>query len=107
VNYAYRLPHAGPTQPEVFFHGEILNAFNQFQLCGCGDSVFNNGGVSNLTKINQAVRVIPAAPFNPFTSTPVLTVNYDIPTATTFGTAIDALAYTSPRIFRFSVGVRF
>jgi hypothetical protein len=106
VNYAYRLPHTGAAQPEVFFHGEILNAFNQFQLCGCGDSVFNNGGVSNLTKINQAVRVIAGAPFNPFTSTPVLGVNYDIPAAT-FGSAIDALAWTSPRIIRFSVGVRF
>ncbi len=105
VNYAFRLPHAGSTQPEVFFHGEILNAFNQFQLCGCGDSVFNNGGVSNLTKINQAVRVITAAPFNPFTDTPVKGVNWD--TATTFGSAVDALAFTSPRIFRFSVGVRF
>jgi hypothetical protein len=90
----------------VFFHGEILNALNQFQLCGCGDSVFNNGGVSNLTKINQAVRVIAAAPFNPFTSTPVLGLNYDIPPAT-FGSAIDALAWTSPRIIRFSVGIRF
>ena len=30
----------GPTrQPELFFHGEVLNVFNQFQLCGCGETV--------------------------------------------------------------------
>ncbi|MSO55626.1 MAG: hypothetical protein EXQ55_01700 [Acidobacteria bacterium] len=105
VNYSYRIPHAAGAQPEVFFHGEVLNVFNQFQLCGCGDSVFSNGGASNLTTIGQAVRVMTAAPFNPFTDTPVKGVNWDY--NANFGTPLSARAFTSPRIFRFSVGVRF
>jgi hypothetical protein len=103
VNYGYRLHRGGGTQPELFFHGEALNVFNQFQLCGCGDSVFTNGGVSNNTNIGQGVRVL--APFNPFTATPVKGTNWDY--AANFGTGLNAFAYTSPRIFRFSVGVRF
>lgn len=104
VNYAYRLARGG-AQPELFIHGEVLNLFNQFQLCGCGDSVFNNGGISNLTTIGTAVRVITAAPFNPFAGQPVQGVNWDY--HANFGTPLNAFAYTSPRIFRFSVGVRF
>ena len=49
-------------QPELFFHGEVLNVFNQFQLCGCGDTVFNNGGVTDLTTIGQSVRTPCARP---------------------------------------------
>jgi hypothetical protein len=105
VNYLYRISHSGGTQPELFFHGEVLNLFNQFQLCGCGASVFNNGGATDLSTINQAVAVINAAPFDPFNSVPVKGVNWDL--SPTFGKALNALAYTSPRTFRFSVGVRF
>ena len=43
INYGRRL-RAGGAQPELFFHGEVLNIFNQFQLCGCGGSAFSNGG---------------------------------------------------------------
>ena len=43
INYGRRL-RAGDAQPELFFHGEVLNIFNQFQLCGCGGSAFSNGG---------------------------------------------------------------
>lgn len=107
VNYAYRIPGAGRTT-EVFFHGEALNVFNVFQLCGCGDTVFKNGGVTNLTRINQGV-VSPGTGgmqlFNPFTTTPVKGVNWNY--AANFGTPVNALAYTTPRLFRFSVGVRF
>jgi hypothetical protein len=105
VNYAYRIRHVAGPQPELFFHGEVLNVFNQFQLCGCGATVFNSGGISDLTTIGQSVRVITAAPFNPFTSDPVKGVNWDY--NANFGTPLSAFAYTSPRIFRFSVGVRF
>ena len=104
ANYAYRIG-AGPTRPELFFHGEVLNLFNQFQLCGCGDSVFSNGGVSNLTTIGQGVQVMSTAPFNPYTTEPVEGVNWR--RQPTFGTALNTFAYTSPRLFRFSVGVRF
>jgi hypothetical protein len=102
VNYRYRLAH---TAAEPFIHVELLNLFNRFQLCGCGASVFNNGGITDLTTINQSVAVIAATPFNPFTAQPVETVNWNKSTA--FGTALNAFAYTSPRIFRFSVGVKF
>jgi hypothetical protein len=111
VNYAYTIRAAGATEPELFFHGEVLNLFNQFQLCGCGASVFNNGGATDLTNtIGTTVRTPLTAPtvfqaFNPFTATPARGANWDY--APTFGTALNAFAYTSPRTFRFSVGVRF
>ena len=105
INYNYRLSRGGGPQPELFVHAEVLNVFNQFQLCGCGDTVFKNGGLSNLTTINQTVTVTAAAPFDPFNSTPVKGVNWALPAA--FGSATNAFAYTSPRIFRFSVGVKF
>ena len=104
VNYSHHLHTVGP-QPELFFHAELLNAFNKFQLCGCGASVFNNGGISDLTTINQVISVTAANPFNPFIATPVEGVNWAKNAA--FGTALNAFAYTSPRIFRFSVGVKF
>ena len=44
-------------------------------------------------------------PFDPFTTTPVRGVNWDL--APTFGTALNRLAYTSPRALRLSFGVRF
>lgn len=55
INYARRL-RAGAAQPELFFHGEVLNILNQFQLCGCGASAFNNGGTTDMTTIGQVVR---------------------------------------------------
>jgi hypothetical protein len=44
-------------------------------------------------------------PFNPFTETPVEGANWAL--GPTFGQAVSRFAYTSPRTFRFSVGVRF
>jgi Carboxypeptidase regulatory-like domain/TonB dependent receptor-like, beta-barrel len=106
INYAHAIRAAGSV--EVFFHGDVLNIFNVFQLCGCGDTVFKNGGTTNLSKINQGV-VSPGTSgmqtFNPFTTTPVKGVNWN--TAANFGTAVDRFAYTTPRTFRFSFGVRF
>ena len=107
INYTHKIP-AGGRSPEVFFHSEVLNVFNKFQLCGCGDTVFNNGGKSNLATINQGVfgpGVSGMQTFNPFTQTPVEGVNWS--KRPTFGTAVNRLAYTTPRTFRFSVGVRF
>ncbi len=105
VNYAYRFPHRAGPEPELFFRGEVLNLFNQFQLCGCGASVFNNGGTTDMTTIGQSVVVNRSVPFNPFTTAPVEGVNWS--KHANFGTALNALAYTSPRLFRFSVGLRF
>ena len=104
VNYSHRLP-GGRANPELFFHGEMLNVFNAFQLCGCGDTVFNNGGITNMTTIGQSVSVLSATPFNPYTTQPVEGVNWNY--HPNFGTPLNALAYTTPRLFRFSVGVRF
>jgi hypothetical protein len=99
VNYSYRLRG----NAEAFFHGEVLNVLNQFQLCGCGDTVFNNGGVTNMTTIGQSVVLM--APFNPYTTQPAKGVNWN-PHAN-FGTPTSAFAFTTPRLFRFSAGVRF
>ena len=108
VNYSFRV-HAGGAQPDLFFHGEMLNVFNQPQLCGCGGTAFNNGGTTDLTTIGQAIRTGRTAAdlqtFNPFTTTPVKGTHWDVTPA--FGTALSHLAYTTPRLFRFSVGVRF
>ena len=105
INYQYRL--AGGAN--VFFRGEVLNVFNQFQLCGCGGTVFNNGGGSDIRTISTAVLTAANSgtlqPFNPFTTTPVQAVHWNL--GPTFGRAVNRFAYTSPRTFRFSLGVRF
>jgi Carboxypeptidase regulatory-like domain/TonB dependent receptor len=99
VNYSHRLRGTS----EAFFHGEVLNVFNQFQLCGCGDTVFNNGGVTNMTTIGQSV--ILRAPFNPYTTQPVEGVNWD--KHANFGQPVNTFAFTTPRLYRFSIGIRF
>jgi hypothetical protein len=105
ANYTLRGPRAASTQLDLFVHAEVLNVFNQFQLCACGGSVFTNGGLTDLTTINQGVTVAGLTPFNPFTTVPVEGVNYKKDPA--FGGAINRFSYTSPRTFRFSVGVKF
>jgi outer membrane receptor for ferrienterochelin and colicin len=108
ANYKHRL--AG--RAEAFVHMEVLNIFNQFQLCGCGGTVFNNGGGSDVRQINTGVQTRATAGaasglvvFNPFTETPVDGVNWRL--APNFGTAASRYAFTSPPTFRFNVGVRF
>ena len=114
VNYGRRL-HAGDAQPELFFHGEVLNVFRDFQLCGCGGSAFSNGGSIDMSTIGTAVRTprnTPAGTYqtlNPYTTVPVRGTHWDLGTAAgaEFGGAVSHLAYTTPRLFRFSVGIRF
>ncbi len=103
VNYGYRVGRSSGLRPELFFHGELLNVFNQFQACGCGENVFKNGGISDLSTIFQAIQV--TAPFNPYTTQPVEGVHWR--KAPGFGEPQSTFGYTSPRIFRFSVGLRF
>jgi hypothetical protein len=104
LNYEYRLGRTGDVRPELFFHGELLNVFNQYQLCGCGENVFRNGGIVDSTTIGTGVQII-APQFNPYATTPVEGTHWrKLPT---FGKAQNRFAYTSPRLFRFSVGVRF
>jgi outer membrane receptor protein involved in Fe transport len=114
VNYGRRL-HAGGAQPELFFHGEVLNVFRDFQLCGCGGSAFSNGGSVDISTLRTSVRTPRTTPagtyqtFNPFTTVPVRGIHWDLSTApgSEFGGAVSHLAYTTPRLFRFSVGIRF
>ncbi len=113
ANYGYRIG-GRTTSPELFVHAEVLNLFNQSQLCGCGAASFGNGGTTDLTTISQSVRTARNTPgayqsFNPFTTTPVQGVNWDLNTTpgSQFGSALNHLAYTMPRTFRFSVGIRF
>ena len=93
----------------MFFHGEVINIFNQYQLCGCGGTVFNNGGGSDIRTINNgvltAVNSGTLQAFNPFTTAPVQGVNWNL--NPTFGTPANRFAYTSPRAFRFNFGVKF
>ena len=107
ANYAYQIGRPGRSV-DLFLHAEVLNVFNVSQLCGCGDTVFDDGGSVDIRTINQAV-LSPGQqdlqPFNPFTTTPVQGVNWDL--GPDFGTAVTRFAYTSPRTFRFNVGVRF
>ena len=113
VNYTFHIP-TGRKALEVFAHADIINLFDQFQLCGCGGTVFGNanahGGGVTQTRIDQTVRTNvshPAlyAPFNPFTTTPVQGVNWNY--GPNFGKALNRFAYTTPRMFRMSFGVRF
>jgi len=107
VNYSYRIPSLSTV--DLFFRGELLNVFNKFQLCGCGGTVFNNGGATDLRKINQGI-LTPAnsatmQSFDPFTQTPVEGVNWA--KRANFGTQVDQFSWTTPRTFRFSFGARF
>jgi hypothetical protein len=108
INYAYKIPVAGH-HVEAFFHSDIVNIFNVFDLCACGGTVFATGGAVNLSKINTGVLTpgnsATVAAFNPFTTTPVEGVNWN--KRSNFGTAVDQFSYTTPRTFRFSVGLRF
>ena len=106
ATYVYR------TARRVQFFGQmqVINLFNQFQLCGCGASVSASGGAVNSGRIDQTIRTSVTAPtlyqtFNPFTTAPVQGMNWDY--APTFGTAVNRMAYTSPRALRLTFGVRF
>ena len=96
---------------EVFGQMQLLNVFDQFQLCGCGaTTVFVNGGAFNSQTVNQAILTPVTNPtqyrsFNPFTETPVEGVNWAY--GPTFGQAQNRFAYTTPRTVRFTFGVRF
>jgi hypothetical protein len=108
ANYAFALNGVG-RKTELFVQAQVLNIFNQFQLCGCGDTVFKNGGGVDLTTIDQSVLTrsnsATLQAFNPFTTTPVEGANWAL--GPNFGKALSRMAYTSPRTLRISFGVRF
>ncbi len=112
LNYIYRVPGAG--QLQLFGQVQVLNVFNQFQLCACGSTVFGTGSAANAGGVNlqrlDTTVLTPGttarfATFNPFTTTPVRGVNWDY--GPNFGTAASRFAYTTPRTIRMSFGVRF
>ena len=96
---------------QLFGQLQLLNAFNHYQLCGCGAAtVFSDGGAVLTSRIDQAVRTPVTNPtvyqaFNPFTTTPVRGANWDY--GPNFGKALNRLAYTTPRTLRLTFGVRF
>jgi outer membrane receptor for ferrienterochelin and colicin len=108
ANYTFNVKAARNTQ--LFAQLQILNVFNQFQLCGCGGTVFQNGGAVTQTRIDQTVltnstNASTYAIFNPFTAAPVQGTNWAL--GPNFGTALNRFAYTTPRELRVSFGVRF
>jgi hypothetical protein len=108
AHYVYRVP--GGKGVQLFGQFQAINVFNQFQLCGCGGTVFANGGAVNAARIDQTVLTAVTTParfqtFNPFTTTPVRGTNWDL--GPNFGTALNRLAYTSPKQLRLTFGVRF
>lgn len=109
LNYS-RQVGLGRQRVELFAQAHIVNLFNQFQICGCGGTVFQNGGTVTQTRVDQTVRtaVTSAAAFqtfNPFTTQPQQGANWEY--GPRFGQALNRLAYTTPRQFRMSFGVRF
>lgn len=117
ANYVYRIP--GAHGIELFGQLQVINLFNQSQLCACGATAFGTGaagnaGGINVQRLSTAVllpgALIPGttnryATFNPFTTTPVKGVNWDL--SPTFGQAVSRFAYTTPQSMRLSFGVRF
>jgi hypothetical protein len=113
VNYVYRLP--GASRMQLFGQVQVLNVFNQFQLCACGSTVFGTGSAANAGGVNlqrlDTTVLTPGttasrfAAFNPFTTAPVRGVNWDY--GPNFGTAASRFGYTTPRTIRMSFGVRF
>ena len=113
ANLTHSLP-AGNRKVDLFIQAQVLNIFNQQDMCGCGGTVFLNGGQITETRISgvtagQSIQT-PAntaamAKFNPFTTTPVLGTNYAL--SSSFGTPLNRFAFTSPREFRMTFGVRF
>jgi hypothetical protein len=113
ANYVFRIP--GAHGFELFGQLQVINLFNQAQLCACGGTAFgtgsagNAGGV-NVQRLSTAVLTPVTTParfaaFNPFTTTPVQGVNWDF--APTFGQASNRFAWTTPQSMRLSFGVRF
>jgi outer membrane receptor for ferrienterochelin and colicin len=113
ANYIHQVPGAGRMQ--LFAQLQVLNLFNQFQLCACGSTVFGTGSAANAGGVNvQRIDTTVLTPgttasrfasFDPFTTTPVRGVNWDY--GPNFGTAVSRFAYTTPRTVRMSFGVRF
>jgi hypothetical protein len=98
----------------AFVQAQVLNVFNQQELCGCGGTIFQNGGTGQLNTIQGAsagesvltsLNTATLRTFNPLTTAPILGTNWNY--NANFGTPKNRFAFTSPRAFRLSFGVRF
>jgi hypothetical protein len=92
VNYSFFV-NAGGSQLELFIQPEVLNVFNE------------SAAVSVDTTVYTAFNDPELQTFNPFAEEPVEGVHWRKGTA--FGEPIAENHYQSPRVFRFSLGVRF
>ncbi|MEO8258536.1 MAG: TonB-dependent receptor [Acidobacteriota bacterium] len=107
ANYAYGIG-TDSRKVELFVQAQVLNLFNNQDLCGCGSDVFSNGGAVFLSRIGSAVQTPGTAglvPFNPLTTAPVEGTNWRY--GANWGTPLNRFAFTSPREFRMTFGVRF
>ncbi len=108
VNYTLPLG-LGARQLTPFVQIQVINLFNNQDLCACGGDVFTNSGGVALNRIGSGVLspigASTLARFNPFTETPVQGVNWNY--NQNFGTPLNRFAFTTPRMFRMSFGVRF
>jgi hypothetical protein len=108
ANYNYGF-NTGGHKLEAFFQAQVLNVFNTQDMCGCGGDVFQNGGGTQLNRIGQStlsnVNSAALVRFNPFTETPVQGTNWNY--ASNFNTPLNRFAFTSPRTFRMTFGLRF
>jgi hypothetical protein len=92
---------------EIFFQPEILNVFDEDAVVDVNvtsiATAFNGGrcdnGAPDATGVNRCL------PFNPFTTTPVEGVNYQL--GANFGQPVNDDDYQQARTYRFSVGFRF
>jgi outer membrane receptor protein involved in Fe transport len=105
---------AAARKVNLFIQAQVLNIFNQQELCGCGGTVFANGGNGQLNTIQGGsagesvltpLNTGTLARFNPLTDTPVLGTNWNY--NANFGTPKNRFAFTSPRTLRLTFGVRF
>jgi outer membrane receptor protein involved in Fe transport len=113
ANYS-RAIGGGARKVTAFVQAQLLNVFNQQELCGCGGTIFQNGGNAQLNTIQGAsagesvltpLNTAALASFNPLTTTPVLGTNWNY--NANFGAPKNRFAFTSPRAFRLTFGVRF
>ncbi len=90
INYSFFLNLFGG-QLEMFIQPEVINIFNEDGVVAPNNTVIGP---------RQGMEA-----FNPFTTTPVQGVNWDL--GDNFGNADIAADYQQPRTVRFSVGLRF
>ena len=108
VNYTRGVRTKG-VKIEGFLQLQLINVFNTQDLCACGGTVFSNGGGVQSNRIGSGVlspvNNTTMVKFDPFNTTPVQGVNWNY--NNNFGTPLNRFAFTTPRTFRVSFGVRF